>query len=48
VRALQIHGGIGFTWEHDIHWWLKRAKWNEAAFGDGMFHRAQVAAIDAF
>jgi alkylation response protein AidB-like acyl-CoA dehydrogenase len=48
VRALQIHGGIGFTWEHDIHWWLKRAKWNEAAFGDGMFHRAQVASIDAF
>jgi alkylation response protein AidB-like acyl-CoA dehydrogenase len=48
VRALQIHGGIGFTWEHDIHWWLKRAKWNEAAFGDGMFHRAQLASIDAF
>jgi len=48
VRALQIHGGIGFTWEHDIHWWLKRAKWNEAAFGDGMFHRAQIACIDDF
>ena len=48
VRAVQIHGGIGFTWEHDIHWWLKRAKWNEVTFGDAMFHRAQIARIDDF
>jgi alkylation response protein AidB-like acyl-CoA dehydrogenase len=48
TRAVQIHGGIGFTWEHEIHWWLKRAKWNEAAFGDGMFHRARIARLDDF
>jgi len=44
-RAVQIHGGIGFTWEHDMHLWFKRAKWNEAAFGDPAFHRERVAQL---
>ena len=47
-RALQMHGGIGFTWEHDIHFWFKRAKWNELAFGDPSFHRERVAALGKF
>ncbi len=47
-RAVQIHGGIGFTWEHDIHFWFKRAKWNELAFGDATFHRERVAATSGF
>jgi alkylation response protein AidB-like acyl-CoA dehydrogenase len=47
-RAVQIHGGIGFTWEHDLHFWFKRAKWNEAAFGDPAFHRERVAALSGF
>jgi alkylation response protein AidB-like acyl-CoA dehydrogenase len=47
-RAVQIHGGIGFTWDHDLHWWFKRAKWNEVAFGDPTFHRERLATLDAF
>jgi alkylation response protein AidB-like acyl-CoA dehydrogenase len=31
-EALQIHGGIGFTWEHDLHLYLRRAKADEAMF----------------
>ncbi|GAA4471232.1 acyl-CoA dehydrogenase family protein [Phytohabitans houttuyneae] len=41
--ALQLHGGIGYTWEHDLHIYLKRAKLNEFLFGDGRWHRARVA-----
>jgi alkylation response protein AidB-like acyl-CoA dehydrogenase len=47
-RAVQIHGGIGFTWEHDMHLWFKRAKWNEAAFGDATFHRERLAVLSRF
>jgi alkylation response protein AidB-like acyl-CoA dehydrogenase len=42
--ALQVHGGIGFTWEHDLHLFLKRAEANAHAFGDASWHREQVAA----
>jgi alkylation response protein AidB-like acyl-CoA dehydrogenase len=41
--AIQILGGTGFTWEHDIHFYLKRAKANEVALGDPVYHREQVA-----
>jgi alkylation response protein AidB-like acyl-CoA dehydrogenase len=41
--ALQVHGGIGFTWEHDLHFFLKRAKANAHAFGDARWHRDRVA-----
>ena len=44
ARALQVHGGIGFTWEHDLHLFLKRAEANAHAFGDARWHREQVAA----
>lgn len=47
-RAVQMHGGIGFTWEHDMHFWFKRAKWNEFAFGDAVYHRERLAQIDGF
>jgi alkylation response protein AidB-like acyl-CoA dehydrogenase len=47
-RAVQIHGGIGFTWEHDMHLWFKRAKWNEAAFGDATYHRERLANLAGF
>jgi alkylation response protein AidB-like acyl-CoA dehydrogenase len=43
ASALQVHGGIGFTWEHDLHFFLKRAKANAHHFGDARFHRARVA-----
>jgi alkylation response protein AidB-like acyl-CoA dehydrogenase len=44
ASALQVHGGIGFTWEHDLHFFLKRAKANAHAFGDARWHRERVAA----
>jgi alkylation response protein AidB-like acyl-CoA dehydrogenase len=47
-RAVQIHGGIGFTWEHDMHLWFKRAKWNEGAYGDATYHRERLANLAAF
>jgi alkylation response protein AidB-like acyl-CoA dehydrogenase len=46
--AVQIHGGIGFTWEHDMHLWFKRAKWNEYAFGDATYHRERLARLVKF
>jgi alkylation response protein AidB-like acyl-CoA dehydrogenase len=45
ASALQVHGGIGFTWEHDLHFFLKRAKANAHAFGDARWHRDRVAAL---
>jgi alkylation response protein AidB-like acyl-CoA dehydrogenase len=47
-RSVQMHGGIGFTWEHDLHLWFKRAMWNEVVFGDPAFHRERLAAIDRY
>lgn len=41
--ALQLHGGIGYTWESDIHLYLKRAKLNQALFGDARWHRRRLA-----
>ena len=43
--ALQVHGGIGFTWEADVHLYLKRAQLDGVAFGDARHHRARLAAI---
>jgi alkylation response protein AidB-like acyl-CoA dehydrogenase len=45
ASALQVHGGIGFTWEHDLHFFLKRATANGHAFGDARWHRDRVAAL---
>ncbi len=42
-ETIQIHGGIGFTWEHAAHMYFKRAKANEILFGDPSFHRERVA-----
>jgi alkylation response protein AidB-like acyl-CoA dehydrogenase len=43
VEALQLHGGIGFTWEHDLHLWLKRGNALEAAYGSSAEHRRALA-----
>jgi alkylation response protein AidB-like acyl-CoA dehydrogenase len=40
---IQIHGGIGFTWEHDAHLYLKRAKASELFLGDASYHRDRLA-----
>jgi alkylation response protein AidB-like acyl-CoA dehydrogenase len=43
IEAHQIHGGIGFTKEHDLQLYFRRAKKSELAFGDGTYHRELVA-----
>ena len=43
ASSLQVHGGIGFTWEHDLHLWLKRARCGAAYLGDARWHRERVA-----
>jgi alkylation response protein AidB-like acyl-CoA dehydrogenase len=41
--GIQVHGGIGFTWEHDLHLYFKRAKASEVTLGDATYHRELVA-----
>jgi alkylation response protein AidB-like acyl-CoA dehydrogenase len=41
--SIQVHGGIGFTWEHDLHFFFKRGRANAAMFGDARWHRERVA-----
>jgi len=43
AENIQIHGGIGFTWEHDAHLYFKRAKSTELFLGDGNYHRERLA-----
>ena len=43
-RSIQVHGGIGFTWEHVLHHYYKRALWIQAYGGYAREHRAQIAA----
>jgi alkylation response protein AidB-like acyl-CoA dehydrogenase len=45
ASALQVHGGIGFTWEHDLHFFLKRAKVDGLLYGSASEHREHVAAL---
>lgn len=42
THAIQIHGGIGFTWDNDTHLWYKRAKSSDVLFGDAFHHREQM------
>ena len=44
-RAIQVHGGMGFTWENDLHLYYRRAKSSETAFGDATFHRERLAQL---
>jgi alkylation response protein AidB-like acyl-CoA dehydrogenase len=43
AENIQIHGGIGFTWEHDAHLYFKRAKSSELFLGDASYHRERLA-----
>ncbi len=45
ASALQVHGGIGFTWEHDLHLFLKRAQLDQVGFGDAAWHRGRLGAM---
>ena len=44
-RSIQLHGGIGFTWECDVHIYVKRQKHNQFYFGDGPYQRAKLAEL---
>ncbi|HYP47049.1 MAG TPA: acyl-CoA dehydrogenase family protein [Thermoleophilaceae bacterium] len=47
ASSLQVHAGIGFTWEHDLHFYLKRAKVDSMLFGSASEHREMVAGLSA-
>jgi alkylation response protein AidB-like acyl-CoA dehydrogenase len=44
-EGIQIHGGIGYTWEHDMHLYVKRAKSNDAFFGTTAWHHTRIASL---
>ena len=44
-QCIQVLGGIGYTWEHDMHMYVKRVKTTQAMFGSGGVHRARVAQL---
>ena len=44
-RGIQCHGGMGFTWENDLHLYYRRAKASEIAFGDATWHRERIASL---
>jgi alkylation response protein AidB-like acyl-CoA dehydrogenase len=45
ASGLQVHGGIGFTWEHDLHLYLKRSQLAQVSFGDAVYHRERLAGL---
>jgi alkylation response protein AidB-like acyl-CoA dehydrogenase len=45
ASAIQVLGGTGFSWEHDVHFYLKRSKASELAFGDTIYHEEQVISL---
>ncbi len=47
-KAVLMHGGIGFTWEHDIHLWFKRSRFDESYFGSPPYHRERVAQLGGY
>ncbi len=44
-RGIQVHGGMGFTWENDVHLYYRRAKASETSLGDATFHRERIARL---
>jgi alkylation response protein AidB-like acyl-CoA dehydrogenase len=45
ASGLQVHGGIGFTWEHDLHLYVKRSQLDQVSWGDAAFHRERIATL---
>jgi alkylation response protein AidB-like acyl-CoA dehydrogenase len=43
--AIELHGGIGFTWEYDLHLWFRRALFNRSFLGNAAYHRKRAAAL---
>lgn len=48
AETVQLHGGVGFTWEHDAHLYFRRARYDDAFLGNAQFHREQLAALLAW
>ena len=44
-QCLQVHGGIGFTWEHDLHFYLRRLAADRVLYGDPEWHRERICRI---
>ena len=44
-RGIQVHGGMGFTWENDLHLYYRRAKASETTLGDSVWHRERIARL---
>jgi alkylation response protein AidB-like acyl-CoA dehydrogenase len=44
-EALQLHGGIGFTWEHDVHLFIRRAKVDQVLYGEPELHRERLCRV---
>ena len=44
-HGIQVHGGIAFNWDHDVHHYFKRSRRKNTAFGDAIYHREQIAEI---
>jgi alkylation response protein AidB-like acyl-CoA dehydrogenase len=45
ASGLQVHGGIGFTWEHDLHLFIKRSQLDQGTFGDATAHRRRLVEL---
>lgn len=45
AEAIQLHGGIGFTWEHDLHLHLRRARADSVLYGDAAVHRDRLCTL---
>lgn len=45
MDSILIHGGVGYTWECDVHLFLRRAKWSEYTLGDATYHRERIAQL---
>ncbi len=42
-KGVQLHGGYGFTWDCDVHFFFRRAMWSRAMLGDAIHHRRWLA-----
>ena len=45
INGVQLHGGVGYTWEYDIQLYLKRGKWMRPTFGDADYHYDRIAEL---
>jgi alkylation response protein AidB-like acyl-CoA dehydrogenase len=44
-KGVQLHGGYGFTWDCDVHFYFRRAIWDRSMLGDAIHHRRRLAGL---